>query len=302
MGMCMFSVSRYTWFGSSRDAMRRWCGAVLATCLCLFVAVAAGADADARGSITGGPFPTHSPIYRVANGSVEAGQQALQGGPSYPWYDEEKDELRRVDVQPNPKPPQAREWEWKPEEPDSSTPNVQAPNLSGFGAFWNILWWAVVITMILIFVVLLFLMVRAMLNREESASEVIDEIDPVGKQDDVDRVEELPFKVRRPKSNLLDEAREQYEAGNYGEAVIYLFSYQLLELDKGQFIRLTRGKTNRQYMRELKGESALQGIVEPTMLAFEDVFFGNHPLTKDRFEVCWNHMDEFHGYVQEVAA
>jgi hypothetical protein len=29
------------------------------------------------------------------------------------------------------------------------------------------------------------------------------------------------------------------------------------------------------------------------MVAFEDVFFGNHPLDRNRFESCWTRLDEF---------
>ena len=69
--------------------------------------------------------------------------------------------------------------------------------------------------------------------------------------DRVDRVEALPFRVPRQATDLLSEARRQYEKGNYNEAIVYLFSHQLVELDRQHLIHLARGKTNRQLVREL---------------------------------------------------
>ena len=51
--------------------------------------------------------------------------------------------------------------------------------------------------------------------------------------------------------DLLAEARRHYQAGNYGAAIVYLFSFQLVQLDRRQIIQLAKGKTNRQYLREV---------------------------------------------------
>ena len=110
---------------------------------------------------------------------------------------------------------------------------------------------------------------------------------------DVDRIEQLPFAVKRPQSDLLGEARRHYEQGNFAEAIIYYFSYQLVELDKHQVIRLTKGKTNRQYLGEARRAPDLRPLLEDTMVAFEDVFFGHHDLERSRFEACWNRLAQF---------
>ena len=109
----------------------------------------------------------------------------------------------------------------------------------------------------------------------------------------VDKVEHLPFEVKKKDANLLDEARRCYEGGNFNEAIVYLFSFQLLELDKGHIIRLAKGKTNGQYLREIGRDRNLRQILQGTMNAFEDVFFGNRQLTRDRFERCWNQLSKF---------
>jgi hypothetical protein len=134
-------------------------------------------------------------------------------------------------------------------------------------------------------------------RRTSKTSSEGDEQPTVG---EADRIEKLPFRVARPQSDLLAEARRHYEAGRYGEAVIYLFSYQLVQLDKHQLIRLTKGKTNRQYLREVRPQNELRSILERTMIAFEDVFFGHRELPRDRFETCWTQLDEFHRKIQET--
>jgi hypothetical protein len=119
--------------------------------------------------------------------------------------------------------------------------------------------------------------------------------------DERDRIESLPFVMARPRGDLLDEAQAAYEAGDYRRAVIYLFSYVLIHLDKHQQIRLARGKTNRQYLRELRPVPEIRGFVEQTMHAFEDVFFGDHALSRQEFEAVWRQLDHFHQRVEQVA-
>ena len=65
-------------------------------------------------------------------------------------------------------------------------------------------------------------------------------------------------------------------------------------------IRLTRGKTNRQYLREIRRRPRLVELLEMTMIAFEDVFFGHHALGRARFESCYHRLDEFETQVREA--
>ena len=76
-------------------------------------------------------------------------------------------------------------------------------------------------------IALLGLIVWAILNREKT------KIDPGVTSDstiitDEQRVEELPFQLDTAYKNLLDQARECYQAGDYDQAIIYLFSYELI--------------------------------------------------------------------------
>jgi len=109
----------------------------------------------------------------------------------------------------------------------------------------------------------------------------------------IDRVEELPVPVDARQGDLLDQARAHFAAGNLREAIVALYSYKLIQLDNSHLIHLERGKTNRQYLREIRGQSRLRELLEGTMVAFEDAFFGNHSLASERVENCLRQVGEF---------
>ncbi len=118
---------------------------------------------------------------------------------------------------------------------------------------------------------------------------------------DMAKVEDLPFEVQATNDDPLAYAESLKLAGRYNEAVVYLYGYMLLALDQSRKIHLQKGKTNRMYLRELRTELPLQGIVNKTMLAFEDVFFGRYDIDRARFEILWQQKDEFHRLLRPTA-
>ena len=203
----------------------------------------------------------------------------------FPWYDAAQDELRRFDVQP-PKDLKNRHSRWQTTPPK----NVRMP--SWLWTLLEVLGWTLLVAAITLLVVAL---VRAyLLDASGSAAEADTAAAETAKRGDADRVESLPFALKAAQSDLLEEARRCYESGDYGQAIVYLYSYQLVQLDKCQCIRLAKGKTNRQYLRELRLQPALFRLLERTMVAFEDVFFGRHTLDRGRFESCWDGVGQFH--------
>jgi hypothetical protein len=216
-------------------------------------------------------------IERDPADSIARGREALDD--SYPWYDASDDAVRRIEVEATTEP-----WD-----------------LDWNGGFrWPRMSWLAYLALALLGLLLAWLvyaLVRAYLRREtQLAAE--GGTRHVTALSDASRIEALPFPLSRDAAtDLLAAARQAYEQGHYGEAIIYLFSHQLVELDKHQHIRLTRGKTNRQYLRELSSRRPLQSLLEPTMVAFEDVYFGDHPLDRQRFESCWSRLGEFHQLV-----
>jgi len=224
--------------------------------------------------------------------SVTAGREALdQYWSGYPWYDSATDGVRRVDI------PDPWDWSWLPD--------------------WNWLWgsggyrwsWfdtllrcAAWLAIVLLLAAVAYLLYRFYRSRQgQFGFWSFDGDDEEDDGSDADRIEALPFAIDSGRLDLLGEARRHYQQGNYRQAIIYLFSYQLVQLDRQQIIRLTKGKTNRQYMREVGRRTSLRRLVEQTMVAFEDVFFGNHALERPRFESCWSRLDEFQSLLGEGA-
>ncbi len=233
--------------------------------------------------------------------SVEAGREVLDRWVwQYPFYDSEKDGLRSIRVSE----PWHVRWEWLIEWLGDAMGWLRGLFTFRGGRPGSMSWqqwlaWGVIAALVIL---LAYLMVRVWRRRGEARSlgaMGVGELDVV---EEKRRVEALPSDVGRRRANLLDAARECYQEGDYREAIIYLFSYQLVRLDKRQLIRLAKGKTNRQYLREIGRRLALRRLFEQTMVTFEDVFFGNYAIDRARFESVWSHLDEFESLVADEAA
>jgi len=229
---------------------------------------------------------------------VESAGDALASR-TFPWYDRETGDLRRLEVEPtNPNP--------NPSNPDWQARQAAARNP------WNFAWlgplmralvwvfWGLIVGLIAL---VIWLMVKAFLMSEAGVAvgggTLDDEEDA---RRDAYRIEQLPFRLDKSnRADLLSEARRLYEAGDFRGAIIYLFSYQLLLLDRHHLIRLARGKTNRQYLRETRGFRQIARMLEQVMVPFEDVFFGDHDLERERFESVWNRLPEFQQLLEKEA-
>jgi hypothetical protein len=198
--------------------------------------------------------------------AVQWGHDALARWQRYPWYDPLTDTAAPVEI---------RETEHLPPAPGALDGLLQG------------LAWTLIAAVLAGFVLLLVRYWLRMRRQSKSSPAAQPRVAPVPEMD------LLPAAVDRGKGSLLDEARKAYEGGDFGRAIVFLFSYQLLRLDQQQIIRLARGKTNRQYLREAAPRRPLADIVWPTMIAFEEVFFGKHPLNRAQFEACWSQLPRF---------
>lgn len=221
-----------------------------------------------------------------------SGKRALSRG-SFPWYDSDADRLKRIQVVPPDDDFLGRHSNWKRDK-KPQTPNARTNRNRGsaFSEAMQVLVW--VLASILL-TVIIALLIWAFLNRQQKSAQgdaAFGEETPAAEVQ-VDRIEELPVPINAVHGDLLQQAKAHYAQGNLRDAIICLFSYKLLQLDNQHAIHLERGKTNRQYLRELRTRPRLRELLEGTMIAFEDVFFGNHVLTNDRFETCLSQVDEF---------
>lgn len=230
--------------------------------------------------------------------SVQAGREALDRWVwEYPWYDSETDGMRRARISQ----PWHVRWEWLW---DAIRDFFQwlgdlfTFRRGGAGwSSWSWLRWVAWTALVVLLTLLVYLIIRIWRARREGASGAAGKAQAADKAEEKRRVEALPSGVGRKRGDLLDAARECYQEGRYREAIIYLFSYQLVRLDKNQLIRLAKGKTNRQYLRELGRRWTLRRLLEQTMVAFEEVFFGNYAIDRTRFESVWSRLDEFESLV-----
>jgi len=195
--------------------------------------------------------------------AIDSAREELSSGAN-PWYNSDTDSLRRLKIE-------------------------QVERRGELPLGWLMKW--IVYTILgLAIAAIIYALIRFAMEHLKSRKLPADDekLQPL-----VDEAEALPFLAERPRGDLLGLARQHYEQGNYSEAIIYLFSYELVELDRGSRIHLAKGKTNRQYLRELKDAAPLRSALERTLHSFESVFFGRRKLDRASFEACWHELPQF---------
>ena len=113
-------------------------------------------------------------------------------------------------------------------------------------------------------------------------------------------IRHLPFEMDVQQGDFRQQAQAAYQAGDFRMALVFLFSHVLVTLDQAKLVRLKKGKTNRQYLRELSPSRPLVKYYGDVMVPFEQTFFGDYPITKDVFEDCWQGLEEFQNSVDEA--
>lgn len=241
----------------------------------------------------------------AAPGVDDAAQESLKRQ-RFPWYDPTTDSLRRVTVRDRQARDENRKSRWDDDGRAKSANRLSMPNGPNTTTWIDVLRGLMTVVVYgvigLIVVGMVVLLIRYYLRREQPAR---DSQDGRSEEDEAAshvRLEKLPFQVTPPMSDLLTAARQAYQLGDFGQAVVYYFSYQLVELDRQQWIQLTRGKTNRQYLREVRGQPDLAEMLGKTMELFESVFFGHHRLEREAFESCWNDLSRFQQRVERSTA
>ena len=227
--------------------------------------------------------------------SAAIANEALDSLGNLPWYDSETGGLKPLpitgDTDGGKNDSEIRTEGFV----DSLAPKKQN-NMNwsfSWSDFWTTFFWVIlyiIIGAIIIFIVIAIMRAQPGVGVARTSGSEED----FSENETAERLEQLPVDVRRPASNLLEEARRLMEAANYNEAIVYLFSHQLVQLDRHQWLRLARGKTNRQYLREIRKSGTLQQILRGTVHVFEDAFFGDYPISRERFVNCWSQLDHFH--------
>lgn len=188
--------------------------------------------------------------------AVSGGQKALRRAQRFPWYDPANDALRPVDL-PDP----------ETERPREAPPQVD--------------WLRPVVWALLIVAAVGLLAALAIgLSKRRWANTASVKTSRRG------RIEHLGFLDDDAPGDYLDRCLRESRAGRFERAIVYLYAHVLTEMNERQLLRLARGKTNRQYLRDV-GDPAMRAAMEVIVGAFEDAYFGHHPIEPDRFQWCW---------------
>lgn len=112
----------------------------------------------------------------------------------------------------------------------------------------------------------------------------------------LERIQHLPEELRRENLDYRSEVQRLMQAGVFDQAVILLYAYQLLLLDRAACLRLTRGKTNRQYLREVRfSEEIGSHWFGRVINLFEQSYFGKIDIIKSEFDRCWKETEMLEG-------
>lgn len=215
---------------------------------------------------------------------------------SYPWYDKAND---TIDFSPD-----ISEGGSAGTAARNGIPvrQVAAPRQQTGGiSWWWVTFWTVLLGLLvaLLIAVVIWLLLKVDPPTGFSGSSYDTDQDGVFGSD---RVERLPFDVRAQTGDFRAAAEQAYKSGDFRLAVIYLFSHVLLTLDRHKRVRLRKGKTNRQYLGEMKssGASSLTSYYERLMVSFESAFFGNYEVSSSQFEESWNALPEFQNRLSQL--
>ncbi|MEM9585853.1 MAG: DUF4129 domain-containing protein [Planctomycetota bacterium] len=221
--------------------------------------------------------------------------------PENEWYDAESGTVRPVDVESKLAESANRDSRWLPQARrvrERATPTATGGTGGGnwswnlFGTDFtlgNVIGW---IVLLVILVGVVWMLVYAVSRAEfepatataNGASRVAGPTDEQLKE----RIKHLPPELRRTDVNMRSEAERLMKEGAFDQAIILLFGHQLLLLDSAGLLRLTRGKTNGRYVREVKGSDRdTAKLLRGTADAFERSYFGRHTLTGPHFQGLW---------------
>ena len=197
---------------------------------------------------------------------------------------------------------------------DDRLDSIQGPTQPSQPGWWtnlikdfsDLFWWIfqgwqilILICLIALLSVAFFFLLR---NRTSSQMRFKKLSDASQREKEKVKMQDLPFEVEETMFGLLAQAERYRTAGDFSKAIIYLFSYALVEMDAARCIRLERGKTNRVYLRELNDRDSLRRFTHQLVVAFEYAFFGKHVLSKEDFESIWQQLPSFETNLKQILA
>ncbi|GIX00680.1 MAG: hypothetical protein KatS3mg111_4012 [Pirellulaceae bacterium] len=294
-----------------RGRRRPWGWVGLVVCLYGLPAIAAGglvegmASTVAEEAVDASEGATTARMAVVQESPLDAPSVERQHLPRTPWFDPRSGTFLPPELEPvYDDPLRSSDWVKVPAK-DQSAPISKTPARGG-GPITRGLSSDTVSALVLIILGVLLLIILMLLVYYSLRYQSADPAKSIVVRSlaiDPSRVEALPFEAAEEEFfDPLTEAERLAKQGAFNEAVVRVYGYLLLALDRAGCIELERGKTNRMYVRELQSWNRLREVVETAMLVFEDAFFGEHAISAARFQSVWLLLDEFHQLVPQHAS
>ena len=237
----------------------------------------------------------------VADDGVEKTQEKQFSSPSAGtlvnsiWFDSEKGVVNPVRVESREDDSKHRKSRWLPQAGSVAKAPASPANTGNQGNGWfnsnfnstNVISWT-----LLAFIVLgTGLLVSWILGKGGFGGGAAG-LGGVGvlSQDErlVERMQHLPEELRRENLDYRAEAERMMRLGAFDQGIILLFAYQLLLLDRSAFLRLNRGKTNRQYLQEMRAsDHQASAWFQRVVNLFERSYFGRRVIAEADFRRCW---------------
>ncbi|HWE35103.1 MAG TPA: DUF4129 domain-containing protein [Isosphaeraceae bacterium] len=211
---------------------------------------------------------------------ANAAVRGALGHGDYPWYDPEADDVRTIVP---PRPPRGYR----------DDPNNRYWGLGRLSG--NVLIYGLVALLI---AVLIALVVWAYRRADLGWDAGVKAVTASGS---ASRVGALPTGLEVDSGDPLAEAVRLRSDGNYAAAIVYLFAFELLTLDRLRLVRLAPGKTGRQLVRSVP-DPDVRGWVEPALRLFEAVYYGHRLPTAEAFEDAWGHAERLRRFAAEGGA
>ena len=227
----------------------------------------------------------------------DVGQKAFEKK-KFPWYDAANDGVKRIDLgtRPGISSEDRNSIQLKPIK--QVNPNANRFTPAGAGAFLEglgiVAWILIALVIIAAGAALLWAFLRMNDNRDSADEQ------EGPRRSMADSIKQLPFELEVESGDFRQAAQKAYAANDYRNAVVFLFSHVLVSLDQRNLIRLRKGKTNRQYLTELRPFRPLSDFYQRVMVPFESTFFGDHDIGKQEFENCWAQLDKFQRDVEQT--
>ena len=188
----------------------------------------------------------------------------------------------------------------RPERSPAPVRNEEASESGSFG--WlrtvaEVLFWTLVGAAVLALVGAIFWALR-----QTARGGVGKEKEKKARQDRERRLEALAPEARERVDDLGTAAENALAAGDLRLALIFFFSWLIVESDKRGLLRARRGKTNREYWLELVVNPGVRTIYKATMDAFERVYFGGRTISREEFDDVWRLREPFVAAMERLDA